>query len=122
MRDKQRLIFQQFSSTFPPQTVKEWEAMVLEWRNDRSKPNPYKEPAPCSSYHLLVSLPHCLHPPLATTLQDVRLALAKEEAAEAARGRISPHKVTQTTFLTMALDLEEQQYALDNLSSLTWLT
>ncbi|KIL55027.1 hypothetical protein M378DRAFT_49831, partial [Amanita muscaria Koide BX008] len=44
MRDKQRLIFQQFSSTFPPQTVKEWEVMVLEWRNDRSKPNPYKEP------------------------------------------------------------------------------
>ncbi|KAM6490236.1 hypothetical protein JOM56_014213 [Amanita muscaria] len=91
MRDKQRLIFQQFLLMFPPQTVKEWEAMVLEWRNDRSKPNPYKEPAP------------------STTLQDVRLALAKEEAAEAARGRISPHKVTQTTFLTMALDLEEQQ-------------
>ena len=52
---------------------------------------------------------------LATTLQDVRLELAKEEAAEAARGRVSPHDITLTTFLTTALDLEEQQYAFDNL-------
>jgi len=32
--------------------------------------------------------------------------------AEVARGLISPHKVTLTMFLTTALDLEEQQYAL----------
>ncbi|KAH9956388.1 hypothetical protein BGW80DRAFT_1439367 [Lactifluus volemus] len=70
MRDKHRLIFQQFSSTFSPQTVQKWEATVLAWKNDRSKPNPYMEPA---------------------------------------SWRISPHKVTLTMFLTMALDLEEQQ-------------
>lgn len=51
---------------------------------------------------------------LATTLQDVRLDLAKEEAAEVARGRVSLHNVTLTTFLTTALDLEEQQYAIGN--------
>ncbi|KAI0245298.1 hypothetical protein BJV78DRAFT_1277455 [Lactifluus subvellereus] len=88
-----RLIFQQFSSTFPPQMVQKWEAMVSEWKNDRSKPNPYVELAS------------------SMTLQD-------EEAAEAARGHIFPHKVTLTTCLTMALDLEEQQYALDNLHHL----
>jgi len=44
------------------------------------------------------------------TLQDVRLNLAKEEAAEAARGLISPHEVTLSSFLTTAFDLEEQQY------------
>lgn len=50
-----------------------------------------------------------LHLRLGTTLQDVRLDLAKEEAAEAAGGHISPHNVTLITFLTTALDLEEQQ-------------
>ncbi|KAI0245468.1 hypothetical protein BJV78DRAFT_1356698 [Lactifluus subvellereus] len=106
--------FRMLSSLYRDQMVQKWEAMVSEWKNDRLKPNPYVELALCSSYHPLV-FPHHLHPPLATTLQDVRLDLAKEEAAEAARGHIFPHKVTLTTCLTMALDLEEQQYALDNL-------
>jgi hypothetical protein len=48
--------------------------------------------------------------PLATTtLQDVRLELAKEEAADAARGVVSPHEIVLATFVTMGLDLEEQQ-------------
>ena len=59
---------------------------------------------------------------LATTLQDVRLELAREEAAEAARGRVSYHNITLTTFLTTALDLEEQQYAFDNSFCLMSLT
>lgn len=46
---------------------------------------------------------------LATTLHDIRLELAREDAAVAAGGVISPHKTTPTTFLTMGLDLEEQQ-------------
>jgi hypothetical protein len=112
MRDKHTLIFQQFSSTFPPETVQTWEAMVLAWTNDKSKPNPYKEPAPCSSYRTLYRFYFTYISLLATTLQDVRLDLAKEEATEAARGRVSPHNATLTTFLTTALDLEEQQYAL----------
>lgn len=45
----------------------------------------------------------------ATTLHDVRLQLAREEASDMAAG-ISPlHQTTLTSFLTMALDLEEQQ-------------
>jgi len=47
MQDKHRLIFQRFSSTFQPETLQEWEAMILAWKNDKSKPNPYKEPASC---------------------------------------------------------------------------
>lgn len=58
---------------------------------------------------------------LATTLQDVRLDLAKEDAAEAARGLITPHKMTMTAFLTMALDLEEQQYVVHSVLPLMWL-
>jgi hypothetical protein len=46
----------------------------------------------------------------ATTLQDVRLELAKDDAASSAQGVVSPHRVTLTTFLMTGLDLEEQQY------------
>ena len=46
---------------------------------------------------------------LATTVQDVRLQLTQEDAAEAQRGIISPHKITLTAFLTTGLELEEQQ-------------
>ena len=55
MQDKHTSIFEQLSSTFPPETVQKWEAMVLAWKNDKSKPNPYKEPVPCSSYRTPVS-------------------------------------------------------------------
>jgi hypothetical protein len=48
MRDKHRSIFKQFSSTFPVQTVRRWEEIVSEWKVDKSKPNPYKEPASCT--------------------------------------------------------------------------
>ena len=54
MREKHRHIFQEFSSTFPPQTVKKWEAMVSAWKSDKSKPNPYRETASGPSYHILV--------------------------------------------------------------------
>lgn len=43
-------------------------------------------------------------------LQDVQLELAKKDADEAARGVISPHKTTLTSFLSLGFNLEEQQY------------
>jgi hypothetical protein len=46
---------------------------------------------------------------LATTLQDVRLELAKEEAVNAARGVLPKHKITSTSFFFTAFDIEEQQ-------------
>ena len=49
MQEKHTLLFEQFSSTFSLETVQKWEGLVLAWKNDKSKPNPYKEPAPCSS-------------------------------------------------------------------------
>ncbi len=45
-----------------------------------------------------------------TTLQDVRLQLAQEDAAEAAKGVISPHTTSMAVFLTKGLELEDQQY------------
>lgn len=47
---------------------------------------------------------------LATTLQDVRLELAKEETRLVALGEISVHTTSLTSFLVTGLDLEEYQY------------
>jgi hypothetical protein len=50
-------------------------------------------------------------PPIsvATTVQDVRLELVNEEAEEAARGILTPHKTSLSGCLTLGLELEEQQ-------------
>lgn len=110
MREKHRNIFRQFSSTFREETVQKWAKSVEDWNEDHSKPNPYAEPKSGMSYRS----PHKSHTnqalKLATTLQDVRLQLAREEAADAAQGNLPLHRTTLTSFLTLALDLEEQQY------------
>lgn len=53
-------LFDEFSATFPPETVAAWEQMVIDWEADMTKPNPYEEPAkgesqcfPCH-VHLLI--------------------------------------------------------------------
>jgi len=43
-------------------------------------------------------------------MTDVKLELAKEEEADAGRGIIRSHETSPSTFLTVGLDLEEQQY------------
>lgn len=47
---------------------------------------------------------------IATTLQDVRLALAKEEAAQAALGILPRHKISLSAFLISGFELEDSQY------------
>lgn len=42
-------------------------------------------------------------------MADVRLELAREEAADANRGDESAHEITASLFLTQGLELEEQQ-------------
>ena len=49
---------------------------------------------------------------IATTLQDVRLELAKEDTRLVAQGEIYTHKTSLTSFLMTGLDLEEHQYVL----------
>jgi hypothetical protein len=48
MREKHSDTFSQLSATIPPETVSKWETMVLNWKNDKSKPNPYDEPRACT--------------------------------------------------------------------------
>jgi hypothetical protein len=66
-------------------------------------------PVPVRSLSRVLFLAFLLNEILATTVQDVRLELVKEDTANAARGVISPHKTSLTTFLTVGMDLEEQQ-------------
>jgi hypothetical protein len=51
MREKHRTIFAQLTSTFPANTIQKWEAKVIKWHADtsrpRTKPNPYEEPRSC---------------------------------------------------------------------------
>ena len=37
-------VFDRFSATFSPSTVKKWEAVVTAWNANASAPNPYQEP------------------------------------------------------------------------------
>ena len=43
MSAKQTDIFNKLSATFPPETVKKWEAMILAWNANPKALNPYKE-------------------------------------------------------------------------------
>ena len=45
-----------------------------------------------------------------TTLQDVRLELAKEEAAQVALGNLPRHKISLSAFLMIGFELEDSQY------------
>ncbi|EDR06772.1 uncharacterized protein LACBIDRAFT_299636 [Laccaria bicolor S238N-H82] len=94
MSEKQKEIFNKFSSTFPPETVVKWEQMVIRWEADPKAPNPYDEPEAM------------------TTLQDVRLTLTRKETLELVSGRKPKHKVTLMGYFSMGFDIEDQQFIL----------
>jgi len=111
MSKRHQAIADQLSETFSKETVKKWERMVKCWNKDKSAPNPYAEPQ-CSTLQHPLTLECMLKMYLATTLQDVRLQFAKEEAVQAARGVLPKHKTTLTGFFFAAFEIEEQQYVL----------
>lgn len=82
--------------------------MVSNWDKDKTMKNPYKEPVAGKIFS-----PSCHVPNLATvtgtTMTEVRLELANEENEDAARGRETLHEVSTGKWLTIGLDLEEQQ-------------
>lgn len=92
MHVKQREAFVKFNATFSSDVVERWGKMVAEWDADRTKPNPYEEPV------------------AGTSTAEVRLELAKEEAADVERGNRTIHNISAGRWLIMGLDLEEQQY------------
>ncbi|KAI0054817.1 hypothetical protein BV25DRAFT_1816493, partial [Artomyces pyxidatus] len=90
-RYKQKLSLDDLTLTIPAETQDEWIAMMDAYKNNKKAPNPYEEPVTTTSQN------------------DVRLELAEEEAAEARQGRMSLHETTASVFLTVGLELEDQQ-------------
>jgi hypothetical protein len=108
MSTKQTNIFNQLSTTFPPETVKKWEDMVTAWNADPKSPNPYQEKKSgvWQFFTRFVPLTDILP---GTTLQDVRLELANEDAVQAALGKLQRHKVSSVGFLMIGFELEDSQ-------------
>ena len=109
MSAKQKDVFNQLSATFPSTTVKRWELKITTWEANPKAQNPYAEPEGGKSfccYFFMLSLRFFE----ATTLQDVRLALAKEEAAQVALGNLPRHKMSLSAFLIAGFELEDTQY------------
>ena len=49
MDRKHSQLFEQFSTSFQPDTIVPWEKLINAWKRDHSQPNPYLEPSPCNS-------------------------------------------------------------------------
>ena len=47
MHKKHAQLFEQFSATFQLNTIVSWEKLIIAWKKDRTRPNPYLEPSPC---------------------------------------------------------------------------
>ncbi|KAF7976045.1 hypothetical protein HWV62_7952 [Athelia sp. TMB] len=91
MRAVHKAAFDKFDKTFPEEITKEWLKEVLAWDADHTAPNPYVEPVQTAS------------------LAALKLELAQEEAADAARGVYRPQDKTISSFLCGALDIQEEQ-------------
>ena len=111
MSAKQTEVFNQLSATFSTETIKKWESMITTWEANPKARNPYVETG-CGK--CLTSLFFSLEANIiiATTLQDVWLALAKEEAAQVALGNLPRHKMSLSAFLIAGFELEDSQYVI----------
>ena len=111
MSSKQRQVADDFTATFPRETIQAWGLMVEEWEADPSKPNPYvlTEKGGFSGWNQHTYL--TVHF-IGSKVSEARLRLTEEEAAEAERGTTAPHKVSASVFVRMGLELEDQQYVI----------
>ncbi|KAF9489136.1 hypothetical protein BDN71DRAFT_1343661, partial [Pleurotus eryngii] len=90
---KHTALHARYSQNFPSEVRDEWEEWVGAWEDDReSQPNPYSRTIICS------------------TMAEVRLELAQEEARDGAfGGEEDDERMCVNSFLYRGLELEEQQ-------------
>jgi len=121
MSAKHTDIFNQLSATFLPATVKKWESKITAWEANPKARNPYVELEGGKSFccYFFILLLRLLQ---ATTLQDVRLALAKEEVAQIALRNLLRHKLSLLAFLIAGFKLEDTQYIVDYKIVIVFLT
>ncbi|OJT14652.1 hypothetical protein TRAPUB_8795 [Trametes pubescens] len=97
MRIHQRRAFVEYSATFEPAVVRQWEAMVQAWERDPlNSADPFEEPHTSISY------------------ATAKKQLNEEEAIEALQGVFPAHDVTPGIFLQLGLEIEDQQYVYDS--------
>jgi hypothetical protein len=108
---KHRALLNALSATFPPQTVAKWTKMVDDWQEDISALNRFREMTlGKESVQFLIMM--CLTRSAETTQEDVEHKLLAEEVAEAdtqSNEDSLVHTTTASMFLSMGLDLEDQQ-------------
>ncbi|KAI0666069.1 hypothetical protein C8Q78DRAFT_1072584 [Trametes maxima] len=92
---KQRMLFNDFSTTFSPDTIKEWTRLLELWcASPNMVPDPFEEPQPNVS------------------LNKVRLELAREDADPTTLQHLPRLDMTPNVFIQVGLELEEQQRVL----------
>lgn len=85
-------------------------SQLREWYSDpTSVEDPFEEPVNGTS-HYLVSLWLTLTSRVEVTLKDVQNQIAEEDARDIAEGKVTLHDVSLGQFLSLGLELEEQQY------------
>ena len=106
MNAKKTEVFNQLSAMFSTMTIKKWESMITTWETNPKARNPYTETgcSKCLLSHFFFLEANFM---IATTLQDVRLALAKEEAAQVALSNLPQHKMSLSAFLITGFELED---------------
>jgi hypothetical protein len=109
MASKQRKAANDFTTTFPPATIRKWKRMVRRWEANSSKPNPYVSNDRGMFFFAPRQVSQLTVVPSASKVSEIRLRLAQEEAAEVERGQRAPHQVSASVFIRMGLELEEQQ-------------
>ncbi|KAI0040342.1 hypothetical protein FA95DRAFT_1502997 [Auriscalpium vulgare] len=101
-RAQQRVTYDDFDKALPEDTRAMWQAMVDAYDKDRKSANPYSEPVQ-SEYAGL----------------GLARGLADEEAQDAAQGQLSLHETTASVFLSVGMELEDQQRVLRSRSTAT---
>ncbi|KAJ7884955.1 hypothetical protein B0H13DRAFT_2235322 [Mycena leptocephala] len=91
-RDRQVAAFKEVDTTIKKEVKQKWQKMIDDWRADKSKPNPY-----------------ALADGGGPTEAAIWLALAKDEAQDAATGGAKLQGSSVTSFLTAGLQLEDSQ-------------
>jgi len=84
--------------------------LLLAYKQDKSKPNPFEEPDPGTSTYLCVWSLSQQHPD--DVLDKLKDQLAREDSEQQGAGVSFPHKMTPAAFLQFALEVEAAQYVL----------
>jgi hypothetical protein len=89
--------------------VPAWKEMVEEFEKDPEKKNPYEMKVRGMWRALSAAAGRLMDECAGLTEMEVRLQFATEEAEEAKKGVPALHEVTLSSFITVGLELEDEQ-------------